>query len=145
MSNNNIPSKPRQLFVNLAVKDLRRSMDFFTELGFEWNLDFTDENAACMLIGRDSFAMLLQEKYFSTFTSQKICDTGSSSEVLLAVSCDSRDEVDSLTATALEHGAVEATAAKDMGFMYVRTFYDLDRHHWEVMHMDMDAAMEQQG
>lgn len=129
----------RMLFVNLPVANLEKSMAFFGGLGFTFNPKFTDDKAACMIIGKDCFAMLLQDAYFRTFTTKQIGDTAVQSEVLLAVSCESRDEVEALVAKALASGATKATDGADHGFMLVRTFYDLDGHHWELMWMDPNA------
>jgi predicted lactoylglutathione lyase len=130
----------RQMFVNLAVRDLQRAKSFFSGLGFEFNPKFTDDNAACMIIGNDSFVMLLTEPFFKTFTRHERCDTSRHTEALLAVSCESRQEVDHLASKALGAGGGDAMPAQDHGFMYTRSFYDLDDHHWEVLWMDPKAA-----
>jgi len=130
----------RMLFLNLPVRDLKRSVAFWTALGFQFNPKFTDENATCMLIGKDAFAMLLVDDYFRTFTKRKIADTSSVSEALFALSCESRDEVERLHEKAIAAGATQAMDPQDHGFMYVRSFYDLDGHHWELMWMDPAAA-----
>lgn len=133
---------PRMMFVNLPVANLDKSVAFFTALGFTFNPQFTDENATCMIIGKDAFAMLLVEPYFKTFTKKAICDTRTHSETLIAVSCGSREEVESSLKTALAQGGKQATDGSDMGFMFVRTFYDLDGHHWELMWMDPNAVQQ---
>ena len=130
----------RMLFVNLCVRDLQQSIAFFKGLGFEFNPNFTDENAACLIIGEASFAMLLTEKFFRTFTKREPADTTRFSEVLLAVSCTGREEVKALVQKAFELGATPAMPPQDHGFMYVETFYDLDGHHWEFAWMDPAAA-----
>ena len=130
----------RKLFVNLPVAHVGRSRDFFAGLGFTFDPKFTDESAACMIIGKDCFAMLLHESYFRTFTKKEISDTATQTEALLAVSCASRGEVEDLIAKALAAGGTKATDGMDQeGFMTVRTFYDLDGHHWELMWMDPRA------
>ena len=130
----------RMLFVNLPVANVEKSKAFFVGLGFTFDPKFTDENAACMIIGKDCFAMLLHEPYFRTFTKKKISDTSTQTETLLAVSCASRGEVEDLMAKALAAGGTKATDGMDQeGFMIVRTFYDLDGHHWELMWMDPKA------
>lgn len=129
-------AKSRKLFVNLCVRDLKQSMDFFAKLGFEFNAQFTDDKAACLVISPEAYFMLLTPEFFQGFTKKKICDTSTHTESLFAVSCDSRAEVDTLVDTALGIGGKSATDPQDHGFMYVRTFYDLDGHHWEVMWMD---------
>lgn len=137
------PDAPsRLMFINLAVKDLEASKEFFGTLGFTFNLQFTDENAACMVVGKDSFVMLLQEAYWQTFTKRKPCDTRTHSEGLYAVSCASRAEVDTLVDRALKAGGKAAMDPTDHGFMYVRSFYDLDGHHWELMWMDANAVQQ---
>lgn len=130
----------RQIFVNLPIRDLNRSKDFFTALGFEFNPKFTDDKAACMLIGKDSFAMLLTEPFFKTFTKQAVCDTSTHTEALIALSCESRAAVEEFMKKALAAGATQAIDPQDHGFMYSCSFYDLDRHHWEVFWMDPAAA-----
>jgi predicted lactoylglutathione lyase len=132
----------RQLFLNLPVRDLEKSKAFFSGLGFTFNPQFTDENAACMVIGGDSFAMLLVEPYFRSFTPRALCDTATHGEALFAVSCASRDEVVRLVDKALATGGRPAHPDKDHGFMFVRTFYDLDGHHWEFLWMDPSAVQQ---
>jgi predicted lactoylglutathione lyase len=126
---------PRQLFVNLPVRDLDRSVKFFTALGFEFNPQFTDENATCMIIGSDCYAMLLVEKYFSTFTSKPIVDANGHVEVINAIGVDSREQVDTMADKALASGGSAFADPKDYGFMYQRSFQDPDGHLWEVFHM----------
>lgn len=126
----------RQLFVNLAVKDLAASMRFFEKLGFAFDPRFTNEEAACLVIGEGAYAMLLVEDFFRTFTRRAICDNATSTEALLALSCSSRAEVDRMVMTAVESGGTHAMAAQDRGFMYAWSFYDPDGHHWEVFWMD---------
>lgn len=126
---------PRQLFVNLPVQDLDRSVRFFTALGFEFNPQFTDENATCMIIGSDCYAMLLVEKFFSTFTDKAIADTAGHAEVINAIGLDSREQVDAMVDKALASGGSAFAEPKDYGFMYQRSFQDPDGHLWEVFHM----------
>ena len=133
-------SHSRQLFLNLAVRDLKKSMTFFSTLGFEFNPKFTNDDAACMIVGNGSFVMLLTQPYFKTFTRREPCDTTTHSEGLFAVSCGSRAEVDEMAGRAMSAGAQHAMDPQDHGFMYVKTFYDLDGHHWEVFWMDPKAA-----
>jgi predicted lactoylglutathione lyase len=129
----------RKIFVNLPVADLKRSKEFFGKLGFEFNPQFTDENGACMVISDSAFAMLLMQPYFKTFTKKEICNTSTHSESLVALSCESRAEVDTIVKTALAAGGKPAMDAQDHGFMYGWSFYDLDGHHWEVVWMDPNA------
>lgn len=126
----------RKLFINLPVEDLDKSVAFFTALGFEFNPQFTDENATCMLIGEDAYAMLLVKPFFATFSSKSIADTSTTAEAIIAVTADSREEVDQLTAKAFAAGATKYNDPQDMGAMYSTSFQDLDGHLWEIMWMD---------
>ena len=128
-----------QIYVNLPVKDLDRSVKFFTHLGYKFNQQFTDANATCMIISDDIFVMLLVEKFFQTFTTKPISDAAKSTEVLLALSCDSRAQVDEMVRKAVEAGGSTPKPPQDHGFMYQHGYQDLDGHLWEVMHMDMSA------
>ena len=130
----------RKLFVNLPVRDLSKSMAFFAKLGFEFNPKFTDDKAACMIIGSDAYAMLLAEPFFRTFTERRPCDTTTHTEAICAVSCDSRADVDELLRRALVNGGTRAKPATDHGFMYGVSFYDVDGHHWEAFWMDPAQA-----
>ena len=130
----------RKIFVNLAVRDVQKSIDFFTTLGFAFNKQFTDEKAACMVVSDEAFVMLLGTAFFKTFTRREIADTSRHTEVLLAVSCGSKGEVDEMVRKATAAGGAPAMDAQDHGFMYVRSFYDIDGHHWEVMWMDPQAV-----
>ncbi len=130
----------RKVFVNLAVSDLKRSMDFFSKLGFTFNPKFTDENAACMILSDEGFVMLLREPFFKTFTKRDVCDTSRGNEVLVALSCESRAEVDQMVKTALANGGSPAMDPQDHGFMYAWSFLDVDGHHWEVVWMDPSAV-----
>ena len=130
----------RQLFLNLAVRDLNKSKEFFTKLGFEFNPKFTDDKAACMVLSEQGFVMLLSEPFFKTFTKRELCDTTKHTEGLFALSCSSRAEVDELVKKAIEAGGKHAMDKQDHGFMYGWSFYDLDGHHWEVLWMDPKAA-----
>jgi predicted lactoylglutathione lyase len=132
--------KARMIFVNLAVRDLVRSQEFFAALGFEFNPKYTDDKAACMIINGEAFVMLLVEAFFKTFTKKEICDTGTHTEGLFALSCGSRAEVDEMVQKAIAGGGRHALDPVDHGFMYSWSFYDLDGHHWEVLWMDPQAA-----
>jgi predicted lactoylglutathione lyase len=125
-----------KLFVNLAVNDLPRSMEFFRRLGFTFNTQFTDETAACMVIGGDNYAMLLTRKKFAEFTTKSIIDAKTSVQCLLAVSVESRERVDEVMTAALGSGAAEPNPPRDHGFMYQRSFDDPDGNTWEIFHMD---------
>ena len=126
----------RKIFINLPVKDLKRSLDFFGALGFTFNAQFTDDKAACMVVSEEAFVMLLTTSYFETFTRKPVSDASTQTEVLVAFSADSRAEVDSVMDRALATGGQVAKEPQDHGFMYVRSFFDPDGHHWEVMWMD---------
>jgi uncharacterized protein len=133
-------TSPRMLFVNLAVQDLEKSKDFFGRLGFGFDERFGDDKAACLVISDQAYAMLLVEPFFAGFTSKAICDTTTHVEVLLALSADSRDEVDQLVQAALEAGGSPAADKMEDGPMYGWSFQDLDGHVWEVFHMDPAAV-----
>ncbi len=135
----------KQIFVNLAVKNLDKSKAFFAALGYTFNEKFTDANAACLVIQEDSIhAMLLVEDFFKTFTSKRIADTATSTEVLLCLSCDSRAEVDALVAKAVAAGGTTPRAPQDYGFMYGHGFQDIDGHLWELMYVDPNAQVTHQ-
>lgn len=131
----------RQIFVNLPVRDLARSRAFFASLGFTFNPRFSDDKAACMVVAEGSIhVMLLVEAFFRTFTRKRVADAGEVTEVMICLSCASRDEVDSLVARAVAAGGRAARAARDHGFMYEHAFEDPDGHIWELAWMD--PAME---
>lgn len=125
-----------QIYVNLPVKDLQNSIDFFTHLGFTFNPQFTDANATCMIIGENIFAMLLVEPFFKTFIKKEIADATKTTEVLLALSVDSKPEVDEMIKNAFDAGGKEARETQDHGWMYTRAFEDLDGHIWEIFYMN---------
>ena len=127
---------PTKIFVNLPVRDLQRSIDFFTRLGYRFNQQFTDETATCMIITDDIFAMLLTEEKFKSFTPKEICDAKKYSEVLVALSFDSRAEVDAIVRKAVSAGGTTYNEPQDHGFMYAHGFQDPDGHIWEVFYMD---------
>ena len=133
---------PRQIFVNLPVADLKKSIEFFTQLGFEFNPRFTNDQGGCMIIGPGASVMLLGEAFFRTFTRKQVCDTSQQTEAICALSCSSRAEVDELVNKALAAGGSPALAAQDHGFMYGWSFYDLDGHHWEVLYMEPQAVAQ---
>ena len=125
----------RQVFINLPVADLPRSVAFFTALGFAPNPQFTSEASGCFAISDTITLMLLPHARFRDFTPKDICDTSKAVEVLLSLSCESRDEVDSLVAKALAAGGSSYDAPEDFGFMYTHSFVDPDGHGWGVLHM----------
>jgi len=132
--------RSRKLFVNLAVRDLERSKEFFDKLGFDFNPQFTDDRAACMILSEEAFVMLISEPFFRTFTERDLCDTSRQTEGLFALSCESRAEVDQMVKNAIDAGGKRAMDPQDHGFMYAWSFYDLDGHHWEVLWMDPAAG-----
>ncbi|KRA42738.1 VOC family protein [Pseudoxanthomonas sp. Root630] len=125
-----------QIFVNLPVRDLDKAKAFFSALGYASNPQFTDENAACVVISDSIYVMLLVEPFFQGFTRKSLCDARTHTEVLICFSVASRSEVDAMVAKALAAGGREPMEAKDYGFMYQRGFEDLDGHLWEVVRMD---------
>ena len=128
-----------QIFVNLPVKSLERSVAFFTRLGYAFDSKFTDENATCMIVGDNIFVMLLVEPFFQTFTSKPIADASKATEVIVCISRDSRADVDAQVDKAIEAGATSPNAIQDFGFMCQRGYVDLDGHVWEVIHMESDG------
>ncbi|MGP3970678.1 VOC family protein [Streptomyces sp. 6N223] len=134
----------KKIFVNLPVKDLNRSKAFFKEIGYSFDEQFSDENAACLVISEHIYAMLLVEPFFKTFTTREIVDASSSVEAIIALSADSRGEVDELVDRALAAGGTSPREPQDEGFMYGRSFTDPDGHLWEIIWMDMSAMEGQQ-
>lgn len=133
-----------KIFVNLPVKDLNKSVEFFTRLGFKFNPQFTDEKAACMIVGEDIFVMLLVESFFKTFTRKEICNASKSTEVLLCLSAESRARVDEMVSRAVAAGGTTPNKPSDHGFMYQHGFEDLDGHIWEIMFMEPGAIKQDQ-
>jgi predicted lactoylglutathione lyase len=129
-----------KIFVNLPVKDLPKSMEFFQKLGYSFNPAFTDETAACLVISEHIYAMLLTHAKFQEFTPKAICDATQSTEVLIALSCESREHLTSLVEKALEAGGTTYAEPKDYGFMLQHGFQDPDGHIWELIHMDESAV-----
>lgn len=130
----------KQIFVNLAVKDLARTRAFFESLGYRFAPAFSNDQGACLVLGEHLHAMLLTEPFFQGFTDKTPCDTTRSTEVLLCLSCESRAEVDALVAKAVAAGGRAPRAPQDHGFMYGHGFEDLDGHTWELVHMLMPTA-----
>jgi predicted lactoylglutathione lyase len=125
-----------QIFVNLPVANLNRSVEFFTKLGYKFNPQFTDENATSMIIADDIFAMLVVDSYFKTFTPKNIADAKTTTEVLTALSLESRDAVNKMVESAIAAGARRYKEPTDYGFMYQWGYEDLDGHLWELFWMD---------
>jgi len=131
----------RQIFVNLPIKNMERSQAFFKGLGFTFNPQFTNEQGACMIVSEDhNYVMLLVEPFFKGFTDKPVADATKATEVLICLSCGSRDEVDTLVKKAVAAGGTSPMPPQDHGFMYGHGFTDLDGHMWELMYMDPDAA-----
>lgn len=128
-----------KIFVNLPVKDLPRSKEFFGRLGYTFDPKFTDENATCMIVGGDIFVMLLVEDFFKTFTPKPVVDARQGTEALIALSFDSREEVNQIVEKALAAGARRYKEPEDRGFMYGWGFEDLDGHIWECFWMSPEA------
>ena len=138
-----MPDKSAQMiFVNLPVKDLERSKEFFSALGFSFNPQFTNDQGASMIVNDTAYVMLLQEDFFKTFTKRQLCDTNAHTETILALSCETREQVDETVMKAVAAGGSHALDSSDQGFMYAWSFYDPDGHHWEVVWMDVEAAMQ---
>jgi uncharacterized protein len=131
-----------KIFVNLPVKDLKKSINFFTQLGFNFNPQFTDEQATCMIIGENIFAMLLIEERFKDFTKKPISDAKKSTEVLLALDAKSREDVDAMIKNAIRAGGSVYADPQDHGWMYGHSFADLDGHQWEILYMDESAIAQ---
>lgn len=125
-----------KVFINLPVKNLDKSMEFFKNLGFEFNPQFTDENAASMIVSENIFVMLLTETYFKTFTKKPLSDAKTATEVLIALDTSSREEVQQIVAKAQKLGATIYNEPQDHGWMYQHSFADLDGHQWEFVYMD---------
>lgn len=131
--------KPNQTYVNMPVKDLNRTKEFFSSIGFEFNPQFSDDNAASMVINDNTFVLLQVESYFRTFINKPVADVASAAAGIIALSADSREHVDELADKALAAGGKQFKEPADHGFLYVRSFEDLDGHLWEITYMDMSA------
>lgn len=127
----------KKIFINLPVADLKKSMDFYTKIGFTNNPAFTDDTAACMVLTEEIYVMLLTHSKFSQFTEKKIIDATKSSGVINSISVDTLAEANTMADAALNAGGTEPNSPKDYGFMQQRSFNDLDGNHWEVIYMDM--------
>ncbi|MFB9364835.1 VOC family protein [Kitasatospora sp. NPDC001664] len=136
---------PTMIFVNLPVRDLDRSLAFFKAMGYSHNPQFTDETAACLVISDSIFVMLLTETKFKEFTKKQLADTNTTTEVILALSAESREQVDEVVTKAIAAGAGPANDPMDLGFMYSRSFHDLDGHQWEYVWMDENAEPPHEG
>ena len=133
----------RKIFVNLPIANMQRSQAFFRALGFDFNPQFTNDQGACMVVSEDIFVMLLVKPFFQGFTKKPIADARETTEVLVCLSCDSREEVDTLVKKALAAGGTAPNPVQDHGFMYSHGFEDPDGHVWELVWMDPNAAPPQ--
>ena len=131
-----------KIFVNLPVKDLDKSVAFFTRLGFKFNAQFTDETATCMIVGEDIYVMLLTHAKFKTFTPKAICDATKSTEVLVCLSSESREQVNEMVRKAVAAGGTTYNEPQDHGFMYGHGFQDLDGHIWELIYMEQSVIKQ---
>ena len=134
---------PTQIFVNLPVADLNKSIGFFTKLGFSFNPQFTDENATCMLVGENIFVMLLVKPFFQRFTKKEIADANKTTEAIICLSAESREQVDEMVNKAIAAGGSAPNDKQEESFMYGHGFQDPDGHLWEIMWMDMNAFPKQ--
>lgn len=128
-----------KIFINLPVKNLKKSIEFFTKLGYTFNPQFTDDSATCMIISDTIFAMLMVEDRFKSFTKKEVADATKTTEVLLALDCESREEVGDMVRKAVEAGGSVYAEPQDHGWMYAHSYADLDGHQWELVFMDMNA------
>jgi len=133
-------SQSRLIFVNLPVHDVSASTAFFRTLGFDFDEKFTNESCACLVVSEQAYVMLVAESRFAEFTTKPIADARQSTEAILCVSAESREAVDAFADDALRAGASSANEPMDHGFMYGRSFCDLDGHLWEVMWMSPEAV-----
>ena len=135
----------RKIFFTLAVKDLKKSTDFFTQIGFRFNPEFSGDGSACMIISEDIFAMLATHEKFRMFSPKEICDTEKCNEVLISITCESREEVTAVARKAVAAGATQHEEAQDYGFMLQESFIDLDGHGWNLVHMDPNFKPNAEG
>ena len=134
------PATRHKLFVNIPVRDLQRSIEFFEALGFSFNPQFTDATATCMLVGEDAYFMLLTTERFAGFSKRPLGDPATTTNALYALGVESREAVDAMVKAAVAAGGSHALEPQDHGFMYGWSFYDLDGHHWEVFWMDPNSV-----
>jgi predicted lactoylglutathione lyase len=127
----------KQIFINLAVKDLQKSMDFYTALGFSNNPQFSDDTGKCMVWSENIFVMIMTHEKFTTFATKPIADTKLNLAGIFSLSVDNVDEVNSILSKGLDAGGTEPHEMRDYGFMQLRTIEDFDGHTWEVFYMDI--------
>ncbi len=133
----------KQIFINLPVSDLKKSMDFYSKIGFTNNPQFTDQTAACMILSDEIFVMLLTHEKFKSFIKKEIADTKKTATVINSLSMNSADEVNDFMTKVLKAGGTEPTEARDYGFMQQRSIEDPDGHLWEVFYMDITKFPKQ--
>ena len=133
-----------QIFLNLPVNNLNKSVDSFAQLGYTFNPQFTDETASCMIVSDSIFVMLLTEAKFKTYTPKAICDATKNTEVLICLSCQNRADVDEMVAKAVTAGGSTYNEPQNHGFMYVHGYQDLDGHIWELIYMESCATNQSQ-
>jgi predicted lactoylglutathione lyase len=131
---------PTKIYVNLPVKDLARSTEFFNKLGFSFDERFSNDQAGCLIISDDIYAMLITEPFFRSFTTKELADASQTTEAIVALEVDTRQQVDEMAARALESGGSPASEPMEQDGMYERSFADPDGHLWEVFHMDPAAV-----
>jgi len=131
-----------QIFVNLPVKNLGRSIAFFTQLGYAFDPQFTNEKAACMIVSDGIYVMLVTENFFQTFTPKVIADATTSTEILVGLSAESREQVDEMVRKAVAAGGTRVKEAQDHGFMYEHGYQDLDGHLWDLFYMEPGASCQ---
>jgi len=134
----------KQVFINFAVNDLQKSMDFYTALGFTNNPQFSDDKGKCMVWSENIFVMLLTHEKFTTFATKPIADTKSKLAGLFSLSVDSIDEVNTILTNGIKAGGTEPNETRDYGFMYQRTIEDFDGHTWEIFFMDISKFPTEQ-
>jgi len=134
----------KQIFINLVVKDLKKSMDFYTALSFTNNPQFSDETAKCMVWSENIFVMIMTQEKFKTFATKPIADTKSNLAALFSLSMNSVEEMNKVMASGLKAGGTEPSEIKDYGFMQQRTIEDFDGHTWEIFYMDMSKFPKQE-
>lgn len=132
-----------KIFVNLPIKDLNKSIEFFSKLGFTFNEQFTNDSSTCMIIGENIYVMLLEEKRFKDFIKKEIADTSKYTEAIICIDADSPEKVDEIVSKAIQAGGTSPNEKQDHGWMYGHGFEDLDGHLWEIIWMDMNAFPQQ--
>lgn len=130
------------IFINLPVKDIARSVTFFSQIGYKFNPKFSDKNAKCLIISDNIFVMLLEESFFKKFTRKEVADTSRTTEAIFTITTESREKVDDSMNKIIAAGGSEVMQPMDQGGMYSRSFQDPDGHLWEIFHMDLEKVPE---